>query len=145
MGGEGAELDIFKGVGGLVKKEGVFSLPHFARQGARHDIAKSADSQTNLIFSENDWIIAEILQKRLSNKWIQIEDLRKQESVWKNSNWVETDASGQSRFFYLLPNILSRMVGAYYSWEYIVNMSESIKTGTISVPSKNGDYILKSI
>ena len=113
--------------------------------GACHDITKSADSQTNINFSENDCIIAEILQKRLSNKWIQIEDLRKQESVWKNSNWVETDASGQSRFFYLLPNILSRMVGAYYSWEYIVNMSESIKTGIISVPSKNGNYILKSI
>ena len=33
------------------------------------------------------------------------------------------------------------MVGVYYSWEYIVNMSDSIKTGTISVASKNGDYI----
>ena len=58
---------------------------------------------------------------------------------------METDASGQARFFYLLPNILSRMVGGYYSWEYIVNMSGSIKTGIMSVPSKNGDYILKSI
>ena len=33
------------------------------------------------------------------------------------------------------------MVGVDYSWEYIVNMSDSIKTGTISVASKNGDYI----
>ena len=48
------------------KKEGVFSLPHFGRQGACHDITKSADSQKNINFSENDCIIAEILQKRLS-------------------------------------------------------------------------------
>ena len=33
------------------------------------------------------------------------------------------------------------MVGVYYSWEYIVNMTDSIKTGIISVASKNGDYI----
>ena len=71
------------------KIEGVFSLPHFGRQGACHDITKSADSQTNINFSENDCIIAEILQKRLSNKWLQTEDLRKQESIWKNSNWVD--------------------------------------------------------
>ena len=48
------------------KKEGVFSLPHFGRQGACHDITKSADSQKNINFSENDCIIAEVLQKRLS-------------------------------------------------------------------------------
>ena len=35
------------------------------------------------------------------------------------------------------------MVGIYYSWEYTVNMSDSIKTGIISVASKNGDYIKK--
>ena len=58
---------------------------------------------------------------------------------------METDASGQSRFFYLLPNILSRMVGVYYFWEYIVNMSDSIKTGIIFVASKNGDYIKKHL
>ena len=56
------------GEGDLVKIEGVFSLPHFGRQGACHDITKSADSQTNINFSENDCIIAEILQKRLANK-----------------------------------------------------------------------------
>ena len=33
------------------------------------------------------------------------------------------------------------MVGVYYPWEYIVNMSDSIKTGIISVASQNGDYI----
>ena len=33
------------------------------------------------------------------------------------------------------------MVGVYYSWEYIVNMGDSIKTGIIFVASKNGDYI----
>ena len=37
------------------------------------------------------------------------------------------------------------MVGVYYSWEYIVNMSDSIKTGIISVASKNGDYIKKHL
>ena len=49
----------------LVKKEGVFSLLHFGRQGVCHDITKSADSQTNINFSENDCIIAEILQKNV--------------------------------------------------------------------------------
>ena len=63
----------------------------------------------------------------------------------ENSNWVETDASGQSKFFSLLPNILSRMVGVYYSWEYMVNMSDSIKTGIISAVRKNGDYIKKHL
>ena len=48
----------FKEEGGLVKKERVFSLPHFGRQGACHDITKSADSQTNINFSENDCIVA---------------------------------------------------------------------------------------
>ena len=56
---------------------------------------QTADSQTNINFSENGCITAEIPQKRLSNEWIQTEDLRKQESIRKNSNWVETDASGQ--------------------------------------------------
>ena len=73
----------------------MFSLPYFGRQGACHDTTKSADSQTNIDFLENDCIIAEILQKHLSNEWLQAEDLRKQESIWKNSNWVETAASGQ--------------------------------------------------
>ena len=48
-------------------------------------------------------------------------------------------------FFYLLPNILSRIVYVYYSWEYIVSMRASIKTGIISVASKKGDYILKHL
>ena len=37
------------------------------------------------------------------------------------------------------------MLGVYYSWEYMVNMSDSIKTGIISVPSKNGDYVKKNL
>ena len=37
----------------------------------------------------------------------------------------------------------SRMVGVYYSWEYIVNISDSIKIGIMSVASKKGDYIKK--
>ena len=69
-GGEVGGWTVFriKGEGGLVKKEGVFSLPHFGRQGACHDITKLADSQTNIHFSENEYIIAEIPQKCLSNK-----------------------------------------------------------------------------
>ena len=59
----------------------MFYLPHFGRQGACNDITKSADSQTNINFSENECIIAEILQKRLLNEWLQTEDLRKQESI----------------------------------------------------------------
>ena len=47
----------------------MFSLPHFGRQGACHDIAKSADSQKNIIFSENDCIIAEILEKQMTSDW----------------------------------------------------------------------------
>ena len=39
-------------------------------------------------------------------------------------------------FFNSLPNILSGMVGVYYSWENIVNMS---------VASKSGDYIKKHL
>ena len=37
------------------------------------------------------------------------------------------------------------MVSVYYSWEYIANMSDSIKTGIIYVASKNGDYIKKHL
>ena len=53
---------------GLVKKMGVFTVPHFGREGACHDITKSADCQANINFLENDRIIAEILQKRLSKE-----------------------------------------------------------------------------
>ena len=62
MGGGGWGWTVFKikGEGGLVKKEGVFSHPRFGRQGACHGITKSADSQTNVNCSENDFIIAEI-------------------------------------------------------------------------------------
>ena len=95
--GGGGQFSELRGKG-FFKKEGVFSLPHCGRQGACHDITKSADSQTNINFSENDCTIAEILQKCLSNKWLQTEDLRKQGSIWKNSNWVKTDAGGQSTF-----------------------------------------------
>ena len=68
MEGGGWTVFRFKGEGDLLKKEGVFCLPHFGRQGVCHDIAKSADSQTNINFSENDCIIAEILQKHLSKQ-----------------------------------------------------------------------------
>ena len=47
---EGGGWTVFrlKGEGDLLKKEGAFSLPPFGKQGACHDIAKSADSQTNI-------------------------------------------------------------------------------------------------
>ena len=50
--GEGGGLDIFPiyEERSLAKEERVFSLPHFGRQGACHDITKSADSQTNINF-----------------------------------------------------------------------------------------------
>ena len=68
VGGGGWTVSRLKGEGGLVKKEGVFSLPHFGRQAACHDITKSDNFQTNINFSGSDCIIVEILQKRLSNK-----------------------------------------------------------------------------
>ena len=37
------------------------------------------------------------------------------------------------------------MVGVYYSWEYIVNMRDSIKTGIISVASKDGEKVFKNL
>ena len=49
-GGRGWTVFRFKGEVSLVKKDRVFSLPHFGRQGACHDITKSADSQTNINF-----------------------------------------------------------------------------------------------
>ena len=96
MGWVGWTVFRFNGEGSLAKKGDVLS-PHFGRQGSCHDITKSADSQTNINFSENDCIIAEILQKRLSNEWLQTEE-KKTQIGWKNSNWVDTDASGQSTF-----------------------------------------------
>ena len=96
MGWVGWTVFRFNGEGSLAKKGDVLS-PHFGRQGSCHDITKSADSQTNINFSENDCIIAEILQKRLSNEWLQTEE-KKTQIGWNNSNWVDTDASGQSTF-----------------------------------------------
>ena len=95
-------------------------------------------------------------------------------SIWKNSNWwrqmlvasqlsrnkflvivvnIYTEADFKvswhcpflAWFSYLLPNILSKMVGVYYSWEYIVNVSDSIKTKIISVASTNADYTKKHL
>ena len=54
----------FKGEGNMIKREGEFSLPHFGRQDACHDIAKSADFQTKKRFSENDLIFTEILHTK---------------------------------------------------------------------------------
>ena len=95
-GGGGWSVFRFKGGGEPVKKRGgVLSLPFWETECMwRH--YQTVDSQANINFSENGCITAEIPQKRLSNEWIQTEDLRKQEGIWKNSNWVETDVSGQS-------------------------------------------------
>ena len=144
MGGGGWGWIFFriKGEWGLVKKEGMFSLPYFGTEGACHDIIKSADSQTNIKFSENDCIIAEILQKHLSNKWHQ-RILENKKVFEKPKLGGDRDASSQWRFFHLLANILSRMVGVYYSWEYIANMSDSIKRGIISVAQVRMEIILK--
>ena len=43
--GSGWTVFRFKEGGGLVKKEEVFSLPHFGRHGACHDITESVDSK----------------------------------------------------------------------------------------------------
>ena len=87
LGWAGTETKRGRGVGqfsylsgGLVKKMG-YSLPHFGRQGASHDITEPADSQKNIIFSENDCMTAEILEKPLSNEWLQTQDLREQGSI----------------------------------------------------------------
>ena len=42
-GGGGWTVFRFEGEGSLVKRERLFSLPHFGRQDACHDITKSAD------------------------------------------------------------------------------------------------------
>ena len=88
----------FKGVGRLVKKEGVFSLSHFGRQGACHDIAKSADSQTNINFSENDCKLQKFYKNVYQMNDFRLRILGNKKVFEKNSNWVETDASGQSTF-----------------------------------------------
>ena len=66
-GGGGCTVFRIRGKGSG-KKRMVFSLPHFGRKGACHDITKSADSQTNINFSENECMTAEILQKYLSKE-----------------------------------------------------------------------------
>ena len=74
----------------------MFCLPHFGRYGACHDITKSADSQTNINFSENDCMTTEILQKLLLNEWLQTDDLRKQEIFEKTQiGWTQMPVASQ--------------------------------------------------
>ena len=146
------------------KENGCF-LPHFGRQGVCHDITKSSDSQTNKNFFRQWLHDCRILQKRLSNKQLQVEDLKKQHLKKPQIGWRQMlVASYSSRnkcliivvefpqkqllsiftwFFYLISNTLSRIKYVYYSWKYmhIVNMSASVKTWIISITSKKWDYI----
>ena len=51
-------------------------------------------------------------------------------------NYTETGflvLSSYAWFLYLVPNILSRIVGVYCSMEELVTMASSFKTGIISV------------
>ena len=66
-GGVGQCSDL-RGEGRLVKIEGMLSLRHLERQRVCHDITKSAESQTNTNFSDNDCMTAEILPKHLSSE-----------------------------------------------------------------------------
>ena len=65
---------------------------HFGRLGTCHDITKSAGSQANNLQTMIAWL------QNSANKQLQNEDLRKQESIEKISNWMKTDISSQSPF-----------------------------------------------
>ena len=123
-------------------------FPHFGRQGACHDITKSADSQNQT----NDFKLRILGNKKVLEKtqigWSQ---MLVASQLSRNKFLVIIKNLHRSRFqnflvlsnfawfFSLVANILSRMVGAYYSCKYIVNMSGSVKTGIISVACNNGD------
>ena len=65
-----------------------------------HDIAKSVGSQTNNKSSKHDSMTPEHCENIYQKTYLRLQawDLRKQESIRKISNWVETDASAQSSF-----------------------------------------------
>ena len=79
------------------KERGCF-LPHFGRQGVCHDINKSADSQTNKFFSDNDCMTAEFYKNVYQTNNFRLRILRNKKTLEKNSNCVKTDASDQLPF-----------------------------------------------
>ena len=83
------------------------------------------------VYQTNDFKLRILGKKKVSEKT---------QIGWRRCWWPVTRLEF-GWIFYLVPNILSRIEDAYYSWEYIVNMSASIKTGIVSVASKKGDYI----
>ena len=68
--------------GGLEKKRGCF-LPQFGRQGACHDIAKSADSQTNTEFSDNDCMTAEFYKNVYQTNNFKLRIFEKTQIGWR--------------------------------------------------------------
>ena len=96
--GEGWSFFRFReGRGPGNKRVGVLS-PSFWKTGCMPQYYQISWLPNKYKFFKKWLQTAKILQKRLSNEWVQTEDLRKQDSIWKNSNWMETDASGQSTF-----------------------------------------------
>ena len=79
---EGWTVCRFNGEGVLAKRGNVFSPILEDRVHAM--------TLPNQKTPKHDCMTAEILRKRLSNEWLQTQGLRKEESIWKNSNWVET-------------------------------------------------------
>ena len=65
-----------------------------------YNIARSAGSQTNNISPKHDSMTAEFCKNLYHKTYLNDFRLgiRKQESIRKISNWVETDASAQSTF-----------------------------------------------
>ena len=96
--GEGWSFFRFReGRGPGNKRVGVLS-PSFWKTGCMPQYYQISWLPNKYKFFKKWLQTAKILLKRLSNEWVQTEDLRKQDSIWKNSNWMETDASGQSTF-----------------------------------------------
>ena len=79
------------------KERGCF-FPHFGKHGVCHDITKSADSQTNKCFSDNDCVTAEFYRNVYQTNNSRLRILRNKKTLEKNSNCVKTDASDQLPF-----------------------------------------------
>ena len=62
--------------------EGVFSS-HFGRQGACHDITKSADSQTNKKFSDNDCMTAKFYKNLYQRNDFRLRNLGNKKALEK--------------------------------------------------------------
>ena len=64
--GEFGQFVDLRGQGSLAKKRGLF-FPHLGRQGAAMTVSNQKTPKRKKS-SDNDWMTAEILQKRLLNK-----------------------------------------------------------------------------